>query len=112
MKQEEEKVERERSRPPRPRLGQEKRWEILGGLYRAFSCQAFSRPALFRADCNLELGVPRCRARGSRGAVGEGLTEADTAGGQGLLRLRVPARDRRGREAVCPGVWVAVIGPG
>lgn len=45
MKQEEEKAERERSRPPQPRLGQEKRWEILGGLCRGFSCQAFSRPA-------------------------------------------------------------------
>lgn len=76
---------------------------LLPGLLEA--CSAPSGP------CPGAWG-PEVQGEGSRGAVGEGLTEADTASGQGLLGLRVPARDRRGREAVCPGVWVAAIGPG
>lgn len=96
MKQEEEKTERERSRPPRPRLGQERRWGILGGLRRAFSCQAFSRPAQFRGrqypgEWGLE--VP---GEVSRGAMGEGLMEAATAGGQGLLGAACPRRGPTG----------------
>lgn len=107
MKQEEEKVERERSRPPRPRLGQEKRWEILGG---GGTVPCLLLPGLLEA-CSAPRGQypgawgPEVQGEGSRGAVGEGLTEAATAGGQGLLGLRVPAGDQRDREAVCPGVW-------
>lgn len=96
MKQEEEKVERERSRPPRPRLGQEKRWEILGGLCRAF-CQAFfSRPAQLRGRQYPGDWGPKVQGEGSRGAMGEGLTEAATVGGQGLLGAACPRRGPTG----------------
>lgn len=96
MKQEEEKAERERSRPPRPCLGQERRWEILGGC----AVLALARPSrgLLRAeaDSTLESGVSRLPRRGVPGAVGEGLVEAATAGGQGLLWAASPRRGPTG----------------
>lgn len=67
------------------------------GLCRAFSCQAFSRPAQFRGgqypgEWGLE--VP---GEGSRGATGgEGLMEAATAGRQGLLGAACPRRGPTG----------------
>lgn len=66
------------------------------GLCRAFPCQAFSRPAQFRGGQypgQAGLEVP---GEGSRGAMGEGLMEAATAGGQGLLGAACPRRGPAG----------------
>lgn len=109
MKQEEEeKVERERSRPPRPRLGQEKRWEILGGGGEPEAPPCFLLPGLLEALLELradkypgDWGSRGAKARGSRGAVGEGLAEAAPAGGPGLLGLRVPPPRTHGAGRPC-----------
>lgn len=73
------------------------------GLCRAFSCQAFSRPAQFRGgqypgEWGLE--VP---GEGSRGATGgRGSWRQPPRAGKASSGLPVPAEDQRDPEAVCP----------
>jgi hypothetical protein len=103
MKQEEEKAERERSRPPRLCLGQERRWGILGGCA-GLSLARPSRGLLSsEADSTLESGVSRCPARGpgaQRG--GRGSWRQPPRVGKASSGLPVPAEDQRDPEAVCP----------